>query len=411
MAKKQKPERNRVATLKPGKRRKSLIEVTSLDKLLDRPSAPLKAPQIPVVERSVAVDVVGETTPEQQAVELADLTFKALMVDEQFAGTISALIGLRRAYAMAMQQMQERAELGRQLAKSKDKAFSDLVEDYARQIINHLAVQPFSPTELLESLQDAIIPWLVRIASKHAADDAKEAAEQRQRAAAERAVRPIAIGFAPFPTDSPEVQRKTSVVFVGWRPAVMVLLDHLAAFAVHKSGQKNVVIRMKDADVDPRTQHTRLVAIAVQHWQNACNTAKTMMACLSEHALPLLGGAPDLIICDELSKAYSIGFAGRPPAARAGDAHKQLRRWCDRTDTALVGGILLPENVQPDFNDPAYDQLRLFTALTSVTAKPKMPTDENEEDMYQIMLGAHAQVVLDVPAAAFEQYTPKIAVA
>jgi len=77
----------------------------------------------------------------------------------------------------------------------------------------------------------------------------------------------------------------------------------------------------------------------------------------------------DLLVCDNLSLAHTGGYVGRPAAAAAGDAHKVLRKWCDRGGAALLGAVPLASDDDPDLRAPEFEQLRTFTDLRGVTVR------------------------------------------
>lgn len=411
----------RKPNLKKGKRRsqapkplpqRPTRDAASLDKLLAREiSLPPLPAALPAQPSKMSIAVCETADEESVAVKLAAHTLKALLEDPPFSGVLNAMIGLRRAFVLATHQMQDRAAVIRDEAKRRNLPFSDLVEEYATQFASYSAALPFEADDLLLALQDVILPWLVTVAAKQQrADQASK--QEADAAAVQRATRPISVGVphtlaAPFG----ELPRRSSLTFVGYRPAVLWLIDHMTDYAIFKSGNDDVAIKLVETEFNDREeQHTRCVLVGLPAWRNACNVPKQLAACLAA-AAPKLSGPPDLFVCHDLSKAYDIGFKGRPAAARAGDAHKRLLALASGANAALLGGVLLPEDAQVDLLSSEYDQLRTFSVLRAL--RIERVTDVTGgvagDSHYRIDIVGQAAAI-KAPVHEVDGYIPKIMV-
>jgi hypothetical protein len=296
---------------------------------------------------------------------------------------LKAMVALRQGYVIAYRELLE--QLGRHGETGREEHGLELppeLADYAVQYAMYEAAKPFNEHTAMQGLMDAL-PRLGEAIDRHAAvdDEARKAeAEETAKARADSPV-PLGLKFNPHQEDT-SLDRKKSLVLFGWAPAVQHVLDAICSNAL---GARLTVLRLMDKAPAARDQHRFLVRVGGNAWAGCANSERQLALTMGEHAADKLSAAPDLLVCDDLTKAYTLGFAGRAGAANAGDAHRRLRAWCDKGQCGLVGAVPLDAQEVPELG-PEYEQLKTFAHLRPVRVEP------NGDD-YLITVGDAEQFV------------------
>jgi hypothetical protein len=306
------------------------------------------------------IDVLGSDSKAAQWEQLAT-EYKTLLHDSKFVEATSAMITARRMYSVAYREML--GLIG--VAGGEDPSPAAIqVADFAAQYAMFRAGKPFSEHELMRALIDVVLPWLTEVVDSHTESDENQLAAEE----AERRRAPVPL---PFPhtifkdaTAGHELDRKQSLVLVGVRPAVRYLLDRILA-SFDESPQYVIVLR--DHTDDDLSSHRLVFPKAV--WKDFGVNDRAVLKFLSV-ALPLFSRPLDVLVCDDLAAAGGGGFTWRTPAAKAGDAHRNIRKMCNAHGAGFIAGTFVSaenstEHV-PDISGPDYEQLRTFATLRPV---------------------------------------------
>ncbi len=383
--------RKATATILPGLR---LPDVSVRGSKLDPGELP--APQLP--------SVLDERTPEQRAIGDAGEWAKKLVTTEPSLLQLStAMIAFRRAYAVAYREMQEAIDAIR--AKPEGQEMPEIMCDFFAQFSMTAAAAPFNEHDLMQGIIREVLPWMATVIDRHSAHDAQKEREAVDEVEEARKAKPIPLGFQHTPlaeVTGSVMDRRQSLVIVGWRPAVLWMLDQICDHVIKLKGPEFVsVLRLtvgSDEQSDPNDHYVKLPLSA---WRASANSDATLDHMVGDFVNAVVTGKLDLLICDDLAAAYTSGYVGRPAGARAGDAHRRYRRWCtNRLGAGLIGGVLLdtPElNVVPT---PAFEQLKTFTCLRGLSVV------EKDAETWRLTFGDHA-TVFDVAKTALDAYAEK----
>lgn len=320
-------------------------------------------------------------TEEQRAFITAGAWSRVVVQRAAVKGAVAAMIAARQLYALAY------AELQKALAEVRP-APHPLTEDLVVQSAMHEAAKPFDQNALIQSFPAAVLPWLADVADAANAADANAALAEMDQLDAERRATPLDVGFRVDPQQAePHLPRDRSLLLVGWRPAVKFVIDRVVnhVLARKHAGFLATVVRLQKENVRRGEEELRLVRLGQDRWAGCCNTAGGLPRVVAEYIVPQMTHPADLVVCDDLLAAHTSSFAGRPPGAVAGDAHKRLRDWAKRDGAAVVAGVPLaqaPTEV-PDLTGPEWEQAKTFA-----TVRPVLVADLGEH--YRVSVGNSA---------------------
>lgn len=286
-----------------------------------------------------------------------------LQKDERIRQIVGSMMAFRRCYAVAYRELQESLEAHQDL--------DPLVEDYVVLAAMHYAARPFSEHDLMQGFVSTVLPWVADVVDRHSQADADADQAGRDEGEMQRRAREVPLGFLPdADSESSTLPRGKSLVLVGWENAVLFVLDRIAEAALDSANQDSFqVVRLDDRRPPPGVDDPACVRLAPNLWAGCSDHPLGVSRLMSLHVAEKLTRPVDLVVCNDLSRAFTRGFVGRPAGANAGDGHKILRRWCDLVGSALVGGVLLPERDSPDLSGTEYEQLRQFSWLRGVCVK------------------------------------------
>jgi hypothetical protein len=334
-----------------------------------------------------------QLTPEQQNVLVARSFCQKLMkANDRYMRLIGSFITTRRMYVVFYRELQE--------LLAKEENVPDLVEDYFVQSAIHYAAQPFNEHDLMQGFVDTVLPHIAEIVDSHVEKDKSAEIEETVKAEKERVDKPIPVGFnVDLRDEQKTLDRKKSIVLVGWKNAVAYLLDQITDNVLaDKDAQFQVV---KFCVVPPRVtrREPNFIDIALPQWRNCANTQKSLAVCMGANVMDQQIRPVDLIVVENLAEAFGGSYVGRPAEANAGDAHKIFRRWCDRGGAGFIGGLFTETKETPNIRDSAFEQLRTFAGLTPVAVI------EQDENHYKLVVG-HSLHNWVVPKAVLDHYVP-----
>lgn len=338
---------------------------------------------------------VDTRTPFQKEAEECSALYKELIYKyPQLLDIVACLISFRRAHAVAYRELHE---LLQKIENETDKPLPSLFADFITMLFLEVSSKPFNTHELMTGMFDVVLKWLVSVMDKHTAADEAEADKAKQQEHEERMASDIPIGFVYNVLDDSDaadkLPRSVSLILVGWRNAVLWLLDKAAKTASNNFS----VLQFSESTPSSGSQHSRLVQVGKQNWVGSANSDRTFATMVANKVVPLISTQLDLVVCADLPEAMNNNYINRPPAAIAGDVHRKMRKWCDQMGSAFLGGVLLPYGETADFGSPEFYQLNTFTALRTVTVK-------ESDNAYLITVGSDASV-FSVDKQELDAYT------
>jgi hypothetical protein len=400
--KKPQPVRTIRNTLKVGK----LPDPEKLGKIAD-----LAVPKVRLGgEASSTLDAVLSTkTPAQRALELCGKWYERLAGDAPRVLTaVASMMALRRAYAVAYRELHDavgehQAELDKAPAPEKIPAeFADFAVQYAM----YLASKPFNEHDLMEGVIGTLLPWLGDVVDRHTEADTAAAIEEKVRQNEERRATPLPLSFKHTPAqEDMNLTRDRALVLVGWRNAVLWLLDQSLAVVQSQGFQ---TVRMLTKAPRPEDQHARLVRLPPSAWSGCANSDRDTDVMVAKFIAPAVGGPIDLVVFDDLSAANTRGFVGRDAFARAGDAHRHLKKWAAGMGAGLLAAVPLDGRELPDMGGSEFEQLKTFATLRPVFVTDGVDPDPSEPDepaepYYVVTVGTDASV-FHVPKSTLDAY-------
>lgn len=345
----------------------------------------------------IALAAAGDAprlTAEQVALrEASDYVRRFLERREEAGRLVGAMVAFRQAYAVAYRELQG-------LFAAEKEPPHPLAEDLVVGAAMYEASKPFSEHTLMRGVVETVLPWLADVVDRHAAADAEEEVESRLAADLERRRRAVPLGFKHSPEQEGDgLGRDRALVLVGWRNAVLYVLDRMTSAALGAGGGRaHTVVRFMESPPEAGDQHRRLIRLGASAWKGCANTGKALARAMGEHVADKLSYQPDLLVFDNLAACYTAGFIGRPDGANAGDAHKAVFRWCKEAGCAMVGAVPVADRGEVDVRQPEFEQLRTFTYLRPVGVV-------EEGDAYHIKVG-HCVAYTDVPRDVLDRYAP-----
>jgi len=337
-----------------------------------------------------------ECSAEERAMLLARAFCQGLLKENEEARQLAGcLIATRRMYAVFYRRLQELLDTRA--------GCPPLAEDYFVQSLMHQAAQPFNEQDLMQGFVDTVLPYIATVVDVHLTADARAEREAREAAEVARQGKPVPLGFRVDPESaSPDLSRQRSLVLAGPADAVAFVLEQIVTHALAGGMQ---VVRFLEQPPQGRDQHARLARVAPNWWRGCANSPRGLALVMGEQVQDKQAQLVDLLVCDNLALAHTAGYVGRPPAASAGDAHKVLRKWCDRGGAALLGAVPLASDDDPDLRTPEFEQLRTFTDLRGVTVRHQ--ADDLAEGHVRIRVGASLHH-WDVPREVWQSFNKPV---
>ena len=333
-------------------------------------------------------------TEDERAIVQSAACARVLLSRDEYRALLGSMIAFRQCYVVAYRHLQS--------LLLKEENAHPMTEDYLVQSAMHAAAKPFDTHDLMTGLVETVLPWIGSVVDLRAAEDVREADEEARAAEKARRERPVAIGMRVDMEDGDEtVRRDRSLVLVGWANAVRFVLDQVQTAAlVARDKDRTQVVRLQYGK-PAAAEDKYLLRLSESAWAGAANARNRMAVFAGEFVQDGLAAPPDLMVVDDLPATRTADYAGRPPGATAGDAHKVLRWWCDGLGAALVAGVPLRGKDHPDLRAPEYEQLRTFADLRTVRVHENEPG--LAEGHYRVRVGT-GLFHFDVEKAVLDGY-------
>lgn len=342
--------------------------------------------------------VSAAETEEQRVMRTCGAWLKVLIREPELRTLVGAMTAFRQAYAVTYRELYETLQRLTDKFRAEQLTVPPALADFVVQYAMYQASKPFSEHQLMHAIRADVLPFLVDTIDRHVAAERTEQQEDDRAREETRRAMAIPIGFAHTPLQEIDgLVRDRSLILVGWRNAVSWLLDK-ACETASTAELPSVVIRllMSNRGAEPAAQKKHMIRLAGTIWKGCANTERSLALLMGTHVADRLDALPDLLVCDDLSLAYSAGFIGRPPAANAGDAHRRLRKWCDGQGAAFLGALPLDQQELPEFSGE-YEQLKTFTHLRPVHV------DATRENHYRLTIG-NCPDTIDVSRDVLDNY-------
>lgn len=328
---------------------------------------------------------VEDATPEQRQIKETGKEACKLLEEDGVLALVQSLVTFRRGYTIAYRELQELLDNKRKSLEEKGESFNNFIEDFLIQYSMYEASKAFNEHNFMRELVRSVMPCIATIVDKHSKEEDKAFAEERINIDTERRVRKIPLGFKfdIFQEDDCFAKDR-SLVLVGWYNALYWLVDNIVNTITSNGENRYTVVRFMSQAPKAKDQQSNVIRIGPNQWKGCADSQKKLAVCMGTYVADKISAQPDLLIVDNLADAYTLGIIGRPSAANAGDAHKQLRRWCNDAGCALI--CLIPfeeQDYECDISEPQWEQLRTFTYLRLVVT-PEI------NDKYNLIVGHNA---------------------
>lgn len=343
----------------------------------------------PVIGFTNEPQVVDTRTPLQKEIEQCGETYRQLIDSHpELIDLVACLIAFRRCHAVAYREMHDL--LLRITAAGI--TVPPLFADFVTMLFLEQADRPFDTHELMSGMVDVVTKWMANTMDRHTAADEAEAQAAQQKELADRLSASVPIGFRYSVSEDETLERSRTLVLVGWRNAVLWLLDR----AARTTSATGTVVQFATRAPQRHEQNSRLIRVAPDSWAGFANSDRALATTVVTYVAPTIGSPIDLITCGDLSLGLTNTFVGRPAAASAGDAHRRLRKWCDDIGAAIMAAIPVDGFDVPDVTAPEFYQLNTFATVRVVYVR-------EVGDNYQVVIGNDASV-FEVPRAELDAY-------
>lgn len=330
--------------------------------------------------------VILEEIAEEDAKKAQDDANRLIADNEDVRQAVSTLIASRQMYAVAV------TELDHTLAHLPEgEKVHPLTADIFIQTASNTASEPFDEAILFQGLIETIFPWMQKVCKQHTEEEIEERKTEQLEDEERRKKVKVPIGVTLDKTEDPLLTKGRNVVFVGYRPAIKVLLDHITNHVLaskdddHPQRLFTVIRLLQKASKDDG--HERLIRLGEQDWTNCHATSNGWMRIVGKDILPQLPSMPDLLICDDLPLAYE-GLQGSHEATRAHEALRKFGRWCKSVGAAFVGAVPIGIDAAPLLTGSQWERIKTHAVLRPVTVIRE--GDDLREGQCKILVGKDA---------------------
>lgn len=339
----------------------------------------------------------GETA-EERALIAAQQCVNRIIKDKAISQTLIAMVTCRQLYAVAYREMQDN------LAAYPEGTIPDMTEDVLMGSAMHHAALPFSEHTVMQSVVTTLLPWVADVIDRHTSAD--EEAEVEAKAARERERREKAIPLGFDPTTVPQearidpeepvgvLPRDRGLILVGWHPALLWLIDRILQGVLEAQ-----LVTVRLSDVARRAEaSSRMIRLGGGHWYGCCNTKAGIPRLILDSITTKVSGSIDLLVCDNMVKAYTKSYIGRADGATAGDAHKRFAEFAKGVGCGFIGLVPRQEQDVVNITGPEFEQLRTFARVLAVNVTRGPET-------YTVRV---ATLCVSVPHAELDAFAPQI---
>lgn len=325
---------------------------------------------------------------------------------DSFRLCLGAMVASRQLYAMAVRDLDEclascneasrRALVTKAVSLMENppgaydplEAF-EVVSEIMIQAAANKAAQPFHEKDLFRSFSETVFPWMLAVAEKHNQLDAERHQADLTEEDTLRRARDVPIGIKWDHEAGSQLPRKQSLVLVGWKPAVLWVLDQImTATLAARDAQSYYVLRFSHTAPRSATEtQPQLLRLGDSAWKDCAIDNQSVTRLLHTYVLDRMTAPVDLWIVDDLAHAMTRGLSHGVHGRSSGDAHKQIRKSATDLGAALVAGVLLPTQELPNLAASSHwEQLRNYSTLRAVSVK-------EVDDNYKITVGNNLEIL------------------
>lgn len=351
-------------------------------------------------EHEETEDVVDATD------RLADLAQKIVLENQSIRQSVGSLVASRQLYAMAMHDLDYRLEVECGLGPADFSAVKEILVASAANQASH----PFDERNLVAMIKETLVPtiagcvtWAEKVSSEHNEYEKRVQLDEFKAAEAERVKKIIRL---PFDCSWAELDRKKSLVFVGYAPALRWLESKIVE-SVTSPGipqeedckPHNVAQMLHFSSKPSPVKDSKLVTLGGSAWENCARSNNSWAKLFEQSYLSKLSAPVDLLLVSDLAKCTE-GHSFQSDITRAGDAQKRLRKWCTLVGSSMVG--MIPQETASkgvDLNTPDWENFRMFTHLRAVTLL-------EHENHYDILIGREDKLE-NIPKEDIDQFQDK----
>jgi hypothetical protein len=300
---------------------------------------------------------VLEHMDDEQLEVVRTRTGKLCSEDGDINMAATMLLTSQRLYAMA------RGVLQRQLAV-EGVEWADGVEECVIKAMRAKAYEPFSLEEMFKQCQGPVLDFT--------GEELRRSIEERrsEQLATRRAEEEGRLGASvPVCHNDEPIMVPVSggvLMFVGtMNDVIEAISDCTRLIERHNyettDGWKYNIVRFGSGIGDaPRIKiagqkdDKRSINISPDQWKGVLNKRSLLEKIVSKWSRSLTKNRCDVLVTSNVSQAFVPTFAGRAEHSNVNDAIKTITRWAEDSHTAVIGGIVVPEdedNFQQELTD------------------------------------------------------------
>lgn len=356
---------------------------------------------------------------EQQVAEemtaVAAIANRLVANDPNFTRLVSSMLASRQLYAMCLYELERLCadtnykkatkaegepdlEVGKELPEQQLAMLKEI-------LINSAAVQaqqPFDEQQLFTGMVNTVFPWMRDVVQLHNEIQAKQRQKQFEETEKERIAKKIAFDVQIFPaddkTDGYWIGREKPVMFIGWEPALLWLMDHITINSLKDGNNVEQILRLNIGG-KPKYSDPKVWYVPKNDWNDIAETNTAFQKLYQQNVMSNLISPVDLLLVDNLVHARKgMSFSSLPSIAN--EAQKKFKRWAEQAGCLLVGCLPYDRQLKPnELNLPDYETLRMHNVLRGVVAQQ---AKVDGQDWYKILVGQHE--VARVPVEEVDAY-------
>lgn len=361
-----------------------------------------------------------QLTPEQQTVAdsmtaVAAVANRLVTSDPRFGRLVASMLASRQLYAMCLYELERVCSDTNYKKATKQEGEPDLdvgeelPEDQLAMLkeilINSAAVQaqqPFDEQLLFNGFVNTVFPWMRDVVALHTDLQNKQRRKQFEEREKGRVAKKIAFNVQMFPqteeADGFWMSREKPVLFVGDRPILLWLMDHVIENALKSGNNVEQVLRL-NAGGKPKHSDSNIWYVPKNDWNAVAETNTGFQRLYQEHVMHNLVAPVDLLLVDDLCHARKdMSFASITSVAN--ESQKKFKRWTEAAGALLVGCLPLDRQLKAnELNTPEFETLRMHNTLRGVAWSP---ITVDGTDWVKVEVGQHE--VARVPKEELEAY-------
>jgi hypothetical protein len=331
---------------------------------------PLSAEELKVAESMTLVAVVAN---------------RLVGHDPRYGRLVASMLASRQLYAMCLYELERvcgdtnfkqaskaEGEEDLEVAKELDDEQLVMLKEILISSAAVQAQQPFDEKLLFNGMVNTVFPWMRDVVALHTSMQNQQRKAEFTQQEAVRVTKPIAFNVQFFPKTEESagfrVPRQKPVLFVGSRPAVMWLLDHVLENALKKNTNVEQILRL-NAGGKPKHSDSQIWYVPKSDWQAVAETNMAFQRLYEQNVMSNLIAPVDLLIVDDLIHARNdLTFAAA--TTKANESQKKFKRWAEAAGCLLVGCLPLDRDLRAnELNRPEFETLRMHNIVRGVATE------------------------------------------